>query len=158
MPFCSECHSVPGGAGISARETPCVRLPYFEHASRAKMPALPGKAAGCVTSVTRIRGRQGTVPARAYDGERIAKIGQARRRGTSIDAAQASTRHRYRRGTGIDAARVSTWHGAGILPVFRCSTVCMAAAWLQIVTRASCPCSGSSAGVSPASGAAWEAA
>jgi hypothetical protein len=42
--------AVPGSAGISARETPCVCLVSFKHASRAEMPALPGLA-GCVTSV-----------------------------------------------------------------------------------------------------------
>jgi hypothetical protein len=34
--------SVPGSAGLSAREMPCARVVCFENASRAKMPALPG--------------------------------------------------------------------------------------------------------------------
>jgi hypothetical protein len=51
--FNLNANAVPGSAGISARETPCARLVYFEHASRAKMPALPGKD-GCVTSATRL--------------------------------------------------------------------------------------------------------
>jgi hypothetical protein len=44
-PKAGDNKSVPGSAGISARETPCAHLVYFEHASRAKMPALPGAAA-----------------------------------------------------------------------------------------------------------------
>jgi hypothetical protein len=40
-----EGHSVPGSAGIFAREILRARLMYFEYASRAKMPALPGNAA-----------------------------------------------------------------------------------------------------------------
>jgi hypothetical protein len=54
-PRLSECRANAnfGSAGISARETPCARLVYFKHTSRAKMPALPGLA-GCVTSVLNI--------------------------------------------------------------------------------------------------------